>query len=121
MKRLFLALLMCFPVIAHAQQPIRVRTTEIADSTLYTITWEAVGGATTYDVLTFSNPRNLYLEQLRVVTGTRWLIKVARASVADSTRFYVNVRVSNPTKYGAITYRLPPPGEVGSGGPNDRK
>jgi predicted peptidase len=108
MKKLLLALMLCLPVAAQAQQPIKIRTTEVADSTRYTITWTAVAGATTYDVLTFSNPRNLYLEQLRVVTGTTWTITAPRAAVADSTRFYVNVRQSNPTKYAAITYRTPP-------------
>lgn len=108
MKKLLLALLLLVaPAVASAQSPIRVRTLEIGDSTRYTITWAAVSGASTYDVLTFSNPRNLFLEQLRVVTGTSWTITVPRAAIADSTRFYVNVRKSDPTTYGAITYRLP--------------
>ena len=107
MKRLLLALLLCLPIAASAQQPIRVRITEIGDSTRYSISWIAVPQSTTYDILTFSNPRNLFLEQFRVVTGTSWTIMAPRAGVLDSTRFYVSVRVSNPTTYASITYRLP--------------
>ena len=107
---LLVGLLLCgVTTVAHAAPEIlTIRTTEFGDSTRFTIQWSEVPGETTYDVLTYSTPRNFYIEQYRVVTGTRWTITVPRASLSDGMIIRAQVRESRPTTYAAITYRKIP-------------
>ena len=84
---------------------ISIKKTELTDSTKFTISWSSVPNYTSYDVITYSNPRRFELEQIRVVTGTSWIITVPRTSLKSGLKFYVSVRVSmSPPKYGSITY-----------------
>lgn len=116
-KILLLLALLVLPTKATAQfsvpnpmpSSVSVKVTELTDSTRFKISWTAVNGYPSYDVLTFSNPRKFELEQLRLVTGTSWTITVPRNVIPDGTKFYVSVRVSmSSPKYAAITYHAPP-------------
>lgn len=114
MKRMIVALMLlsmlwATPVIAQSPTSVIIRVTELVDTTQIRISWSAVPGATTYDVITFSNPRQFELEQFRVVTGLSWTIRVPSIQMMDSTRFYASVRVSTSPKYASITYRTPLP------------
>ena len=112
MKKLFLLALLAFaPMTLHAQQipaTIAIKTSQTATNLTFTITWSAVTGQPTFDVLTFSNPRMFATEELRVVTGQSWTVTMARAGLPDSFQFYASVRTSAAPRYGAITYRNVP-------------
>lgn len=111
----FLLTLLCLGALASpmaAQTPakptiVAVTATEVGDSTRIRISWPAVQGRTTYDVITHSVPRSALLEQVRVVTGTSWTISVPRSIMQDNMLVVANVRASSPTNYAAITYRRP--------------
>lgn len=113
MKRIIFALLFLFvPIVISAQVPssISIKTTELTDTTMFTISWSRVTGYSTYDLIVFSNPRQFELEQFRVVTGNTWSIKVPRSRLQDRTLLYASVRVAMSPRYGSITYRIPPIG-----------
>jgi hypothetical protein len=99
-------------VAQAAPAVVTIRVLEIGDSTRFTFNWSAVQGQTTYDVLTYSEPRNFYVEQFRVVTGTSWSVTVPRAALRDNMLIQADVRESAPTKYSAITYRKNPKAPV---------
>jgi len=111
--KLGLLISLLLPVSAVAQKPVSVRitTTDMVDSVRFTVSWPKLVTVTTtyntYDVLTFSNPRLIETEQLRVVTGTSWSLTVPKNKLSAGLKFYASVRVSSTPTYGAITYTTP--------------
>ncbi len=117
MTKLFALFVLLLVAPLSAQAPIAIRTTEIGDSTRFTITWAAVPLARHYNVSVFSNPRRFDTEMVRnVLSGTpTWTITALRSNLVDELKLYVNiVTFTNngsflPVNYAAITYRLPRP------------
>jgi len=116
MRNLLALLFIVLVSPVSAQAPIAIRTTELADSTRFTITWAAVPEARYYNVSVFSNPRRFDTEMVRNVSGTpTWTITALRSNLVDGMQLYVNIVTFTqngsflPITYAAITYRLPRP------------